>query len=346
MSQEETQKRAIGRLTLGEYLDGIQQADVATLARALTLVESNKAEDQALSQQLLERLMPLTGQSIRVGISGVPGVGKSTFIEALGVHLTNLGLRVAVLAVDPSSGLSGGSILGDKTRMPKLSAKANAFIRPAPSSGNLGGVAIRTRECMLICEAAGYDVTLIETVGVGQSETVVADMVDCFTALMLPGAGDELQAVKRGILELVDVIVVNKADGDTLSAAKVAAQQFETTLESLPSERGVEGPPAVLSCSALNQEGIDQVWQAITNRVESLKQSGTLSRKRGEQNLRWMWELVERQLRYVARKHESLDAVRCNLEGEVVSGNVAPAEAAGKLIAALGMQIGKGEAKN
>src|ERR671935_611763 len=218
-------------LSVDEFYAGVLAGEVPVLARALTLVESSNPRHQPLAESLLTRLLPHTGQSIRVGITGAPGVGKSTFIEALGLHLVGRGLRVAVLAVDPSSGVSGGSILGDKTRMPRLSAAPAAYIRPSPSAGTLGGVARKTRESMLVCEAAGYQVVLIETVGVGQSETVVADMTDCFLALMLPGAGDELQGIKRGLLELVDVIAVNKADGPTQTAAELAAQQYRLALE-------------------------------------------------------------------------------------------------------------------
>ena len=215
-------------LTVDDYCAGVRAGDVAVLARALTLIESSSPRHQPLAEELLTRLLPHAGQSIRVGITGVPGVGKSTFIDALGLHLVGRGLRVAVLAVDPSSGVSGGSILGDKTRMPRLAVTPAAYIRPSPSAGTLGGVSRKTREDMLVCEAAGYNVVLIETVGVGQSETVVADMTDCFLALLLPGAGDELQGIKRGLLELVDVVAVNKADGSTRSAAELAAQQYES----------------------------------------------------------------------------------------------------------------------
>src|SRR3954449_3040485 len=217
-------------LTLDEYFAGVRAGDVAVLARALTLVESSSPRHQPLAEGLLTRLLPHTGAAVRVGITGVPGVGKSTFIDALGLHLVRQGLRVAVLAVDPSSSLSGGSILGDKTRMVRLATEPAAYIRPSPSAGTLGGVARKTRESILVCEAAGYNVVLIETVGAGQSETVVADMTDCFLALMLPGAGDELQGIKRGLLELVDVIAVNKADGATRPAAELAAQQYRTAL--------------------------------------------------------------------------------------------------------------------
>ncbi|HEY2827888.1 MAG TPA: methylmalonyl Co-A mutase-associated GTPase MeaB, partial [Pirellulales bacterium] len=255
-------------LTVDQYAAGVLAGDITILARALTLVESSTPRHQQLGDELLTKLLPRTGGAIRIGITGVPGVGKSTFIEALGVHLVAHGKKVAVLAVDPTSGISGGSILGDKTRMSRLAAEPNAYIRPSPSAGTAGGVARKTRECMLLCEAAGYDVVLIETVGVGQSETMVANITDCFLALMLPGAGDELQAIKRGLLELVDVIVVNKADGPNLAAAQTAAHQYALVLKSLA---GNESSPVVLTCSALDDVGIDKAWAAIDQRYSALK---------------------------------------------------------------------------
>jgi len=234
-------------LSVDDYYDGVRNGDYAVLARALTLIESSSPRHRVLADELMNRLLPYTGQSIRVGITGPPGVGKSTFIEALGLHLVHQGRRIAVLAVDPSSGISGGSILGDKTRMPGLAAEVTAYIRPSPSAGTLGGVARKTRESMLACEAAGFDVVLIETVGVGQSETMVANTTDCFVALMLPGAGDELQGIKRGLLELVDVIAVNKADGEARTAAELAARQYAVALKSLVSR---DDAPVVLTCSA------------------------------------------------------------------------------------------------
>src|SRR4051794_27754157 len=280
-------------LSLDDYVTGVRAGDIAVLARALTLIESSSPRHQPLAEALLTRLLPHTGRAIRVGITGVPGVGKSTFIEALGLHLVRRGLRVAVLAVDPSSGVSGGSILGDKTRMPRLASEPAAYIRPSPTAGTLGGVARKTRENMLVCEAAGYGVVLIETVGVGQSETVVADMTDCFLALMLPGAGDELQGIKRGLLELVDVIAVNKADGPTREAAELAARQYRTALESLAAR--AHDPPAVLTCSALRQQGVDAVWAAVERRHARLAARGGLAERRRRQDLRWLWALVEDQ---------------------------------------------------
>jgi LAO/AO transport system kinase len=306
---------------------------VAVLARVLTLIESSSLRHQPLAENLLTRLLPHTGRSIRVGITGAPGVGKSTFIEALGLHLVRGGRRVAVLAVDPSSGVSGGSILGDKTRMPRLSVEASAYIRPSPSAGTLGGVARRTRESLLVCEAAGYDVLLIETVGVGQSETVVADMTDCFLALMLPGAGDELQGIKRGLLELVDVIAVNKADGPNRSAAELAAQQYRLALQALAGRQ--DDAPAVLTCSALHQQQVDVVWDAVMRRFALREASGELAERRRRQNLRWLWAIVEDQLRQAVHSHPAVNAMREELELEVLAGATPAAAAARRILEAF-----------
>ncbi len=323
-------------LTADDYYAGVRACDVAVLARALTLIESNSPRHQPLAESLLTRLLPHTGQSVRVGITGVPGVGKSTFIEALGLHLVGRGLRVAVLAVDPSSGVSGGSILGDKTRMPRLSVDPAAYIRPSPSAGTLGGVARKTREAMLVCEAAGYDVVLVETVGVGQSETVVADMTDCFLGLMLPGAGDELQGIKRGLLELVDVIAVNKADGPTRAAAELAAEQYRMALQSLAGRQG--DPPAVLTCSALHQQGVDAVWGAVERRHARRAAGGQLAERRRRQNLRWLWALVEEQLRQAMHAHPTVRAIQDGLERDVLAGTVPAAAAAWRLLEAFGIR--------
>ncbi len=321
-------------LTLEEYEAGVRAGELAVLARALTLIESGSPRHQPLAEALLTRLLPHTGGAIRVGITGVPGVGKSTFIEALGLHLVGRGLRVAVLAVDPSSGVSGGSILGDKTRMPRLAAEPSAYIRPSPAAGTLGGVARKTRENLLVCEAAGYNVVLVETVGVGQSETVVADMTDCFLALMLPGAGDELQGIKRGLLELVDVLAVNKADGATRAAAELAAQQYQTALQSLAGRH--DDMPAVLTCSALHGEGVDAVWQAVERRHARLSTSGALAERRRRQNLRWLWTLVEDQLRQAVHTHPAVRAIQEDLEREVLSGTTPAAAAARQILEAFG----------
>jgi LAO/AO transport system kinase len=338
--QADSEKRAVPRrrqLTAEEYVAGVRAGDVAILARTLTLIESSSPRHQPLAEEVLTALLPYTGQSVRIGVTGVPGVGKSTFIEALGLHLVSQGLRVAVLAVDPSSGISGGSILGDKTRMAKLSTNPAAYIRPSPSAGTLGGVARKTRESMLICEAAGYQAVLIETVGVGQSETVVADMSDCFLALMLPGAGDDLQGIKRGLLELVDVIAVNKADGAMQSAAELAAGQYRDALHSLAG-RG-DNPPSVLTCSALHRQGIDAIWNLIVRRQQRLKTTGELADRRRRQHLRWMWSRVEDQLRQAVRIHPAVQTIRDELERDVLAGTLPAEAAARRILEAFGIRL-------
>ncbi len=323
-------------LSADDYYEGVRDSNLAVLARALTLIESSLPRHQQLAESLLTRLLPHAGRAIRVGITGAPGAGKSTFIEALGLHLIRGGHRVAVLAVDPSSTVTGGSILGDKTRMPRLAAESDAYIRPAPSAGTLGGVASKTRESMLLLEAACYDVVLVETVGVGQSETMVADMTDCFLALMLPGAGDELQAIKRGLLELADVIAVNKADGETRQAAEVSAQQLRIALQSLEGRRR-EGTPPVLTCSALHERGVEIVWETIERRYARLSKSGELAERRRHQNLRWLWAIVEDRLRQAVRNHPAVQAVRDELQDEVLSGSLPAAVAARRILEAFGL---------
>jgi LAO/AO transport system kinase len=323
-------------LSVDDYYDGVRSGDFAVLARALTLIESSSPRHRALADELIGRLLPYTGNSIRVGITGPPGVGKSTFIEALGLHLVRQGRRVAVLAVDPSSGISGGSILGDKTRMPGLAAEVTAYIRPSPSAGTLGGVARKTRESMLACEAAGFDVVLIETVGVGQSETMVANTTDCFVALMLPGAGDELQGIKRGLLELVDVIAVNKADGDARAAAELAARQYTVALKSLVSRH--DDAPVVLTCSALLQEGIESIWKALSDRYATLKTSHELDDRRRRQDLRWLWSMVEDRLQQAVRTHPAVHAIKGDIEREVLAGHTAPEAAARRILEAFGLK--------
>ncbi|HEY2147975.1 MAG TPA: methylmalonyl Co-A mutase-associated GTPase MeaB [Pirellulales bacterium] len=322
-------------LSVGDYFAGVRSGNMGLLARALTLIESSSPRHQSLAEELLTRLLPHTGGAIRVGITGAPGSGKSTFIDALGLDLVQRGRRVAVLAVDPSSGVSGGSILGDKTRMSALAAEPAAFIRPSPAAGTLGGVARKTRESMLVCEAAGYDVVLIETVGVGQSETMVADITDCFLALMLPGAGDELQGIKRGLLELVDVIAVNKADGPTRTAAELAAHQYTTALKSIVGhDREL---PGVLTCSALERQGLDAVWETIERRYFVAKSSGELATRRQRQSLRWLWAIVEDRLRHSVRTHPGVAAIREQLEAGVLAGTTPPEAAARQILQAFGM---------
>src|SRR5919201_2378559 len=261
---------------------GIRARERAVIARAITLIESRRSDHQKAARRLVQELLPLTGKAIRVGITGAPGVGKSTTIDALGTFLTAKGHKVAVLAVDPSSTRSGGSILADKTRMPRLSSDADAFIRPSPSSGTLGGVAAKTRETMLVCEAAGYDVVMVETVGIGQSETAVADMTDFFLALMLPGAGDELQGIKKGLVELADMIAINKADGDNLKRANMAAAEYRSALHILK-PRSEHWQPPVGTYSALTGAGLDRLWQKILDHRTAMNASGEFAARRREQ---------------------------------------------------------------
>ena len=269
----------------------VLQGERTALARAITLVESSRADHQAQAQDLLTRVLPHTGRAVRLGLSGAPGVGKSTFIEAFGLSLTARGLRVAVLAIDPSSSITGGSILGDKTRMELLARDPNAFIRPSPAGRTLGGVARRTREAMLLTEAAGFDVVLIETVGVGQSETAVADMVDMFVLLLSPGGGDELQGIKRGIMELADLVIVNKADGDLVPAAKRAAMEYKSALH-LMRPKSAHWRPDVLLASSLKGTGIDEIWAAVSAHREALEGAGEIASHRAAQAQAWMWRFV------------------------------------------------------
>lgn len=306
----------------------IRGGDRRALARAITLIESRRADHRDQAEALLEVLAPTAGGAVRIGISGPPGVGKSTFIEAFGLHLTGQGHRVAVLAVDPSSQRSGGSILGDKTRMELLTRDPAAFIRPSPAGETLGGVARRTRETMLLCEAAGYDVVIIETVGVGQSETAVAQMVDAFLLLLLPGAGDELQGIKRGIVEVADILVVNKADGDQKGAANHAAAEYRHALALLRGKRG--WTPPVLQCSALENRGIDKVWETV-GRFRS-QMGGTLAERRADQARSWLWRELGDGLLDALRCHPAVAAALPELEAEVAAGHLLPTAAARRLL--------------
>lgn len=274
-----------------EYACEILNGNRLTLSRAITLIESTKSEHQKIAAEILNKLIPHTGKSIRLGITGVPGAGKSTFIEALGCYLVENRHKVAVLAIDPSSTISGGSILADKTRMEKLSVSPNAFIRPSPSSSHLGGVAQKTRETMLLCEAAGFDVIIVETVGVGQSEIAASSMVDFFLVLMLPNAGDELQGIKKGVLELADAIAVNKADLRDMEKALLSKKIYENAIHILTPISKHWIPP-VLTCSALEKRGIDEVWETILKHQDIFKKSGELIKKRKEQEINWMWSLL------------------------------------------------------
>ncbi|WP_448874623.1 methylmalonyl Co-A mutase-associated GTPase MeaB [Desulfobulbus propionicus] len=314
------------QLSTQEYADGVLKGNRAVLGRAITLVESNAVQHIEKAQEVLKILLPYTGNSTRVGITGVPGVGKSTFIEAFGCHLIEQGHKVAVLAVDPSSSISGGSILGDKTRMERLSRDERCFIRPSPAGTTLGGVARKTRETMLVCEAAGFDVVLIETVGVGQSETTVRSMVDFFLLLMLAGAGDELQGIKKGIMELADALVINKADGKNKLFAETARSEYERAMHYLqPSTEGWTSH--AYTCSALTNEGIDNIWKVIMKYREITSKSGVFERHRKEQNIKWVHEMVDDHLRSLFAKHPGVNRIVKDIERSVANG-VLPAVAA------------------
>ena len=312
-------------------LEEILQGKRRAMAKAITLLESTHRESFEQGQDLLESLLPHAGKSLRIGITGVPGVGKSTFIEAFGLFLIGQGHRVAVLAVDPSSPLTGGSIMGDKTRMNELAKQQDAFIRPSPSSGILGGVARKTRETVLICEAAGYDIVIVETVGVGQSETLVASMVDFFLLLMLPNAGDELQGVKKGILELADLIVINKSDGGQQSMAKTTQAEYRKALHFFsPTKTSWE--PQILRCSALEKKGMDTVWESAKNYRKALLDSGEWAEQRQAQTEKWMWSLVEEGLLKSFRNHPNLQKRIPELQKAVNSGKMLPTTAARQLL--------------
>ena len=314
---------------------GIRAGDRAVLSRAITLIESKRADHRRSAAALMQALVGATGKAVRVGITGAPGVGKSTTIDALGTMLTKQGRKVAVLAVDPSSRRTGGSILADKTRMARLANDANAFIRPSPASGTLGGVAARTRETMLLCEAAGYDVVLVETIGVGQSEIAVADMTDFFLLLMLPGAGDELQGLKKGVVELADMIAVNKADGDNVARAKAAAAEYRAALHIL-TPRSANWSPPVVTYSALTGEGVAALWAHILDHREKLTAAGELASRRAEQQVKWMWAMLEERLFAPLRSDRSIKAALTSIEAEVAAGTLAPAAAVDKIVGILG----------
>jgi len=315
---------------------GMRAGNRTILARAITLVESRRADHQAAARQLVQELLPTTGHAIRVGITGVPGVGKSTTIDALGIHLTGQGHKVAVLAVDPSSKRTGGSILADKTRMPRLAADPAAFIRPSPTSGSLGGVAAKTRETLLICEAAGFEVILVETVGVGQSETAVADLTDFFLLLMLPGAGDEIQGIKKGVIELADIIAVNKADGDNLKRAAAAAAEYRAALHILV-PRSPNWIPEVVTYSALTGQGIADLWARILAHRTALTSTGEHDARRRDQQVKWMWTMLEERVFARLKTEPVLRARLPAIEREVAQGRLSPALAVDEIAASMGL---------
>lgn len=331
-------------MTPEQMLDGILHGNPAvqrrSMAKAITLLESSRMDHREQADGLLTALLPHTGKSLRLGISGVPGVGKSTFIETLGLHLIGQGLRVAVLAIDPSSTVSGGSILGDKTRMEQLSMRLEAYIRPSPSSGTLGGVAEKTREAMLVCEAAGYDVVIVETVGVGQSEIAVHGMTDMFCVLQLPNAGDDLQAIKKGVMELADLVVINKADIDPNAATRAHAQ-ITSSLRLLGmhgnpdhAKHGALWQPRVLQISALLGSGVDDFWAAVSSFRDMQTSNGRLAQRREKQSLAWMWERIDFGLKQAFRQHPQVQALLPQLQTDVAAGRIAASTAARNLLLA------------
>lgn len=318
-------------LSTAVYFEGITSGNRSVLSRAITLIESTKREHRNQAEELIQQCIPLSGKSIRIGITGVPGVGKSTFIESFGKHVIENGKKLAVLAIDPSSQKSGGSILGDKTRMEELSSNPGAYIRPSPSAGSLGGVARATRETMILFEAAGYDTILVETVGVGQSETTVHSMVDCFLLLLLAGAGDELQGIKRGIMEMADILAINKADGDNLNPAKRAAAQVKNAIHLFPpTESG--WIPEVKTCSALQNENIDEIWNSIVSFQNNTINSGYFDHNRKQQSVYWMHQTIKEQLELQFYSNEKITSKMETIEQDLLTNKMSSYQAAMELI--------------
>ena len=318
-------------LSVPQYVEGILNGDITILSQAVTLIESSKPEHQEIAQEIIVKCLPFAGNSVRIGITGVPGVGKSTFIEAMGKHLTSQGKKLAVLAIDPSSERTKGSILGDKTRMEDLSTDPLAYIRPSPSAGSLGGVARKTRETIVLCEAAGFSRIFIETVGVGQSETAVHSMVDFFLLLMLAGAGDELQGIKRGIMEMADAITINKADGNNIDRANLARVQYMNALHLFPpTESGWK--PKVLTCSAYQKTGISEIWETINEYLVQVRENNYFQQRRNEQSRFWMYETINEQLRNQFYQNEKIEAAMAELENKVLKEETSSFLAAKKLL--------------
>ena len=317
--------------TAFELAEGILSGDRTVLSRAITMVESARADHRAVAAEVLDRVMSATGNAVRVGITGVPGVGKSTFIDQFGTNLTGAGHRVAVLAVDPTSQRTGGSILGDKTRMERLAVDRSAFVRPSPAGATLGGVTRTTRETMLLCEAAGFDVVLVETVGVGQSETIVADMVDFFLVLMLPGAGDELQGIKKGVLELADMVAVNKAEGDNATRARRAVTDYHHALHLMAPASPTWTPP-VVTCSGLTNMGLDHIWEQILVHRTKMSATGELEARRRTQQVHWMWAMVKDRLLERFREDPGVAELLTVVEDRVGHGEMAATAAADQLL--------------
>lgn len=319
------------RLSSQAYIDGVLNGDRVILSRAITIIESNLESDKLLAKDIIQAILPASGNSIRIGITGVPGVGKSTFIEAFGKHLINQGHKVAILSIDPSSQRSKGSILGDKTRMEELSNLENAYIRPSASGETLGGVANKTAESMLLCEAAGYDVILIETVGVGQSETAVHGMTDFFLLLMLAGAGDELQGIKKGIMEMADMVVINKADGDNIRMSEMARLQYQNALHIFPqSESGWS--PVVTKASSTKNTGIDSVWDEVVKYKELVTKNGYFMKNRNHQKIRWMYDNINEELKHMFYGSKDISDELSILKKNIISSKISPVKAAQKII--------------
>jgi LAO/AO transport system kinase len=320
-----------GRLKAAQYINGILNGDRVILSRAITIVESNLESDKLLAKEIVQNILPKSGKSIRIGITGVPGVGKSTFIEAFGKYLINLGKKVAILSIDPTSQRSKGSILGDKTRMEELANMEEAYIRPSASGDTLGGVANKTGETMLLCEAAGYDVVLIETVGVGQSETAVHGMTDFFLLLMLAGAGDELQGIKKGIMEMADMVVINKADGENITMSKMAKRQYQNALHIFPpSESG--WIPKVSTASAIKGIGIDKVWEVILSFKKLVDENGYFLKNRNQQQIEWMYNYINEELKHLFYGSEEISNQLKVLEKAIISSKISPVKAAQNIL--------------
>ncbi|MCH2083605.1 MAG: methylmalonyl Co-A mutase-associated GTPase MeaB [Saprospiraceae bacterium] len=318
-------------LSVTDFVEGIQKGDRVRLGQAITLIESTQSNHLAKAQEIIAACLPSSGKSIRIGITGTPGVGKSTFIESFGLHLIQKAKRTAILAIDPSSQVSKGSILGDKTRMAELSQKSEAFIRPSPAGSSLGGVARKTRETIILCEAAGYDTIIVETVGVGQSEVAVHSMVDFFLLLLLPGAGDELQGIKRGVVEMADLLAVNKADGNRLALAKQTRQAYRNALHLFPLKKN-KWSPKVLSCSAVERAGMDDIWKTILKFEQQMKESHFFEMNRQEQAKYWFQESIQQQLGQLLHNHPQVKQQLAILEREVATGKKSPFSAAEELI--------------